>query len=95
MAGTVHVLGELDLGHQPPRMALRHSGLFPYSEFQSQMNGRIHSGSRKTALRVNQKDLALVPLPGIELETECDCVPRRRRWSPLREKGSGSTQEVT
>lgn len=30
MAGIPRVLGELDLGHRPPMMALRHSGLFPH-----------------------------------------------------------------
>lgn len=30
MAGISHVLGELDLGHQTPMTALRHSGLFPH-----------------------------------------------------------------
>lgn len=29
MAGISHVLGELDLEHQPPMLALRHYGLFP------------------------------------------------------------------
>lgn len=59
------------------------------------MNGEIHSGSRKTTLGVNQKDPALIPLPAIELGTECDCVPGRWCWSPLWETGSGSTQEMT
>lgn len=89
MAGTSHVLGELDLGHQPPMMALRHSGLFPHWEFQSRMNGWIHSGSRKTTPGVNQKDPAPVPLPAIEPGTECNCVPRRRCCSLLERGGQG------
>lgn len=95
MAGISQALGELDLGHQPPMMALRHSGLFPHREFQSQMNGWIHSGSRKTTPEVNQKDPVLVPLPAIEPGTECNCVPRRWCCFPLRERGSRSTQEMT
>lgn len=70
MTGIARVLGELDLGRQPPMMVLRHSELSPYREVQFQMNGWIHAASRKTTLGVNQKGPALVLLPATELGTE-------------------------